>query len=80
MTRSGPTCSRRPRTPSWSSSMPGTWSATCRSRIACRDLGLPVVVAANLTDEAAKRGITVDTGRLGQLLNAAGPRDLWANG
>ncbi|HEU0242697.1 MAG TPA: nucleoside recognition domain-containing protein, partial [Candidatus Limnocylindrales bacterium] len=37
--------------------------------IACRDLGLPVVLAVNLTDEAAKRGITVDTGRLGQLLN-----------
>src|SRR5512143_2493115 len=37
--------------------------------LACRDLGLPVVLAANLTDEAAKRGITVDTGRLGQLLN-----------
>ena len=38
--------------------------------LACRDLGLPVVLAANLADEAAKRGITVDTGRLGQLLNA----------
>ena len=38
--------------------------------LACRDLGLPVVVAANLIDEAAKRGIAVDTGRLGQLLNA----------
>jgi len=37
--------------------------------IACRDLGLPVVFAANLTDEAAKRGVEVDTGRLGQLLN-----------
>ncbi|HEY3335329.1 MAG TPA: ferrous iron transporter B [Candidatus Limnocylindrales bacterium] len=37
--------------------------------IACRDLGLPVVLAVNLTDEAAKRGITVDTGRLGQVLN-----------
>jgi ferrous iron transport protein B len=37
--------------------------------IACRDLGLPVVLAVNLTDEAAKRGITIDTGRLGQLLN-----------
>ncbi len=38
--------------------------------LACRDLGLPVVLAANLTDEAARRGITVDAGRLGQLLNA----------
>ncbi len=38
--------------------------------IACRDLGLPLVVAANLTDEAAKRGVSVDTGRLAQLLNA----------
>jgi ferrous iron transport protein B len=38
--------------------------------IACRDLGLPIVVAANLTDEASRRGITIDTGRLGQLLNA----------
>ena len=38
--------------------------------LACRDLGLPVVLAANLADEAAKRGITVDTGRLGQLFNA----------
>jgi ferrous iron transport protein B len=38
--------------------------------LACRDLGLPVVCAVNLTDEAAKRGISVDAGRLGQLLNA----------
>lgn len=37
--------------------------------IACRDLGLPVVFAANLADEAAKRGIEVDSGRLAQLLN-----------
>jgi ferrous iron transport protein B len=36
--------------------------------LACRDLGLPVVVAANLTDEASRRGIGVDSGRLGQLL------------
>ena len=35
--------------------------------LACRDLGLPVVVAANLADEAARRGIHVDTGRLSQL-------------
>lgn len=36
--------------------------------LACRDLGLPVVVAANLSDEAAERGIELDTGRLAQLL------------
>ncbi len=36
--------------------------------LACRDLGLPVVVAANLTDEAARRGVAVDRGRLAQLL------------
>jgi ferrous iron transport protein B len=36
--------------------------------LACRDLGLPVVVAANLSDEAARHGINVDTGRLAQLL------------
>jgi ferrous iron transport protein B len=35
--------------------------------IACRDLGLPVVLAANLVDEAARRGVTVDAGRLNQL-------------
>ena len=38
--------------------------------LACRDLGLPVVLAANLVDEAAKRGVTVDAGRLCQLFNA----------
>ncbi len=36
--------------------------------LACRDLGLPVVVALNLADEAATHGIVVDTGRLSQLL------------
>ncbi len=36
--------------------------------LACRDLGLPVVVALNLSDEAAGHGIRVDAGRLGQLL------------
>jgi ferrous iron transport protein B len=39
--------------------------------LACRDLGLPLVFAANLADEAAAHGIDVDTGRLSQLL--AGP-------
>ncbi len=38
--------------------------------LACRELGLPVVVAANLSDEAEARGITLDTGRLSQLLVA----------
>jgi ferrous iron transport protein B len=36
--------------------------------LACRDLGLPIVFAANLADDAAARGIDVDTGRLSQLL------------
>jgi len=35
---------------------------------ACRDLGLPVVMATNMLDEAARAGITLDTGRLTQLL------------
>ena len=36
--------------------------------LACRDLGLPVVVAANLADEADAHGIAIDRGRLSQLL------------
>jgi ferrous iron transport protein B len=36
--------------------------------LACRDLGLPMVVAANLADEAQARGIDPDLGRLSQLL------------
>ncbi len=36
--------------------------------LACRDLGLPVVMAANMSDEAQRAGLTLDTGRLGQLL------------
>ncbi len=36
--------------------------------VACRDLGLPVVVALNLADEAAAHGVAVDAGRLAQLL------------
>ena len=36
--------------------------------LACRDLGLPMVVAANLADEAIARGIDPDLGRLSQLL------------
>ena len=38
--------------------------------LACRDLGLPVVVAVNLADEADRRGIDLDLGRLSQLLLA----------
>lgn len=36
--------------------------------LGCRDLGLPVVVAANLADEAERDGLTIDAGRLSQLL------------
>jgi len=38
--------------------------------LACRDLGLPIVVAANLSDEAAGHGLELDLGRLSQLLAA----------
>jgi len=38
--------------------------------LACRDLGLPIVVAANLADEAEAHGISLDLGRLSQLLAA----------
>jgi ferrous iron transport protein B len=38
--------------------------------LACRDLGLPIVFAANLVDEAAGHGIEIDSGRLSQLLAA----------
>jgi len=38
--------------------------------LACRDLGLPLVVGANLADEAATHGIELDLGRLSQLLVA----------
>ncbi len=38
--------------------------------LACRDLGLPVVLAANLVDEAEARGLELDAGRLSQLLAA----------
>jgi ferrous iron transport protein B len=38
--------------------------------LACRDLGLPVVVAANLSDDAERHGIHVDAGRLSQLMLA----------
>lgn len=38
--------------------------------LACRDLGIPIVVAANLADEAEARGVEFDLGRLSQLLAA----------
>ncbi len=38
--------------------------------LACRDLGIPIVVAANLADEAGARGVEIDLGRLSQLLAA----------
>ncbi len=38
--------------------------------LACRELGLPVVLAANLTDEATAHGVEIDAGRLSQLLVA----------
>ncbi|MFN8620848.1 MAG: ferrous iron transporter B [Chloroflexota bacterium] len=38
--------------------------------LACRDLGLPIVVAANLADEARAKGVSLDAGRLSQLLLA----------
>jgi ferrous iron transport protein B len=38
--------------------------------LACRDLDLPIVVAANLADEAAAHGVELDLGRLSQLLAA----------
>jgi ferrous iron transport protein B len=38
--------------------------------LACRDLGLPVVVAANLADDATRHGVDIDTGRLSQLIVA----------
>ena len=38
--------------------------------LAARDLGLPIVVAANLADEARANGVEIDVGRLSQLLAA----------
>jgi len=48
--------------------------------LACRDLGLPLVVAANLADEAEAHGISVDTGRLSQLLAAPVVRTIGRRG
>ncbi len=38
--------------------------------LSCRDLGIPIVVAANLADEAESRGVELDLGRLSQLVGA----------
>jgi ferrous iron transport protein B len=48
--------------------------------LACRDLGLPVVVAANLADEAEAHGIALDLGRLSQLLSAPVHRTIGRQG
>lgn len=48
--------------------------------LACRDLGLPVVVAANLADEADAAGIEVDHDRLAQLLVAPVHRTIGRQG
>ena len=48
--------------------------------LACRDLDLPVVVAANLADEAEAHGIDLDLGRLSQLLAAPVHRTIGRHG
>jgi len=48
--------------------------------LACRDLGLPIIVAANLADEAAAHGIELDLGRLSQLLAAPVHRTVGRHG
>jgi len=48
--------------------------------LACRDLGLPVVVAANLADEAEASGVGLDRGRLAQLLVAPVHRTVGRHG
>ena len=48
--------------------------------LACRDLGLPIVLAANLADEAAAHGIVLDLGRLSQLLAAPVHRTIGRRG
>ena len=48
--------------------------------LACRDLGLPIVVAANLADEAEAHGIGLDVGRLSQLLAAPVHRTIGRRG
>jgi ferrous iron transport protein B len=48
--------------------------------LACRDLGVPIVVAANLSDEATARGVELDLGRLSQLLAAPVHRTIGRRG
>lgn len=48
--------------------------------LACRDLGFPIVVAANLADEADAHGIGLDLGRLSQLLVAPVHRTIGRRG
>ena len=48
--------------------------------LACRDLGLPIVVAANLCDEAEAHGFELDPGRLSQLLAAPVHRTIGRRG
>ncbi len=48
--------------------------------LACRDLGLPIVVAANLADEAQAHGIEIELGRLSQLLAAPVHRTVGRHG
>ena len=48
--------------------------------LACRDLGLPIVIAANLADEAEAHGIELDLGRLSQLLAAPVHRTVGRHG
>ncbi|HSG85586.1 MAG TPA: ferrous iron transporter B [Candidatus Limnocylindrales bacterium] len=48
--------------------------------LACRDLGLPLVVAANLADEADEAGIETDLAALSQLLLAPAHRTVGRTG
>jgi ferrous iron transport protein B len=48
--------------------------------LACRDLGLPLVVATKLADEAEAHGISLDLGRLSQLLAAPVHRTIGRRG
>jgi ferrous iron transport protein B len=48
--------------------------------LACRDLDLPIVVAANLADEAEAHGVDLDLGRLSQLLAAPVHRTIGRRG
>ena len=52
--------------PTWwcASSMPPTCDAACAWCSACKRMGLPCVVALNMVDLAASRGIRIDTDAL----------------